>query len=73
MTDLKSFQSLASELIFPNIQIHCSNEADKVVCNFAASIASAQKIMSRNQGFSMHNDGKRGHSKYQKNGPEKST
>jgi hypothetical protein len=41
------FQSLASELISPNIQIHSSNEADKAACDFAASIASAYRISFR--------------------------
>jgi hypothetical protein len=48
MTDLESFQSLASELIFPDIQIHCSDEADKAVRNSAASIASACRLSTRN-------------------------
>jgi hypothetical protein len=38
LTDWKLFQSLASELLPPNIQIHSSNEADKAARDFAASI-----------------------------------
>jgi hypothetical protein len=33
------FQILASELMSPNIWIHSSNEADKAVRDFAASVA----------------------------------
>jgi hypothetical protein len=39
LTDWDPFQSLASELISPNILIHSSNEADKAACDFAAFIA----------------------------------
>jgi hypothetical protein len=35
------FQCLASELILPRIEINSGVEADKVACNFRASIASA--------------------------------
>jgi hypothetical protein len=45
---LDLFQSLASELISQNIQIHPSNEADKAVCEFAASIASTYRLMTGN-------------------------
>jgi hypothetical protein len=40
-TDWERFQSFASELISTNIQIHCSEQADKAARNFAASIALA--------------------------------
>jgi hypothetical protein len=39
-TDWKRFQSLASELISPRIQINSEEEADKAACNFTASIGS---------------------------------
>jgi hypothetical protein len=38
-TDWKWFQSLASELISPRIQINSGEEADKAASNFTASIA----------------------------------
>jgi hypothetical protein len=37
--DWQQFQSLASELISPSIQIHSSEEAHKAAHNFAAPIA----------------------------------
>jgi hypothetical protein len=40
LTDWELFQSLASELTSPSIQIHSYNEADKAVRDFAATIAS---------------------------------
>jgi hypothetical protein len=39
--DFVRFQSLASELISPRIQINLGEETDKEACNFTASIASA--------------------------------
>jgi hypothetical protein len=99
LADWELFQSLASELMSPNIQIHFSKVADKAAHDSAATIASAymlliiqtinlggkyeirgldsllehkkkaEKIMARNQGFSIQNGSKLGHSKYQ-NGPE---
>jgi hypothetical protein len=47
LTDWELFQSLASELVSPNIQIHSSNEANKAACDSAASIASAYRISTR--------------------------
>jgi hypothetical protein len=44
MTDWELFQSIASELISPNIQFHFSNEADKSARDSAASIASAYRL-----------------------------
>jgi hypothetical protein len=44
LTNWVLFQSPASEFISPNIQIHSSNEADKVACDFAASTASACRL-----------------------------
>jgi hypothetical protein len=37
-------QSLTSHLISPRIEINSEKEADKVVCNFIASIASAYRL-----------------------------
>jgi hypothetical protein len=45
------FQSLASELISPNIQIYFSNEADKAAHDFSASIASAYRLSIKNYNF----------------------
>jgi hypothetical protein len=50
-TEWELFQSLASEPISPNIEIHSSNEADKATRNFAASIASAYRISTKNYNF----------------------
>jgi hypothetical protein len=47
LTDWELFQSLASGLVSPNIQIHSSNEADKAACDSAASVASAYRILTR--------------------------
>jgi hypothetical protein len=47
LTDWKLFQSLFSQLISPNIQIHSSNEVDKTAYGFAVSRASACSILSR--------------------------
>jgi hypothetical protein len=41
------FQSLVSELISPRIQINTADEAEKAACNFAASIASAYRLLTR--------------------------
>jgi hypothetical protein len=46
-TDWKLFQSLASELMLPNIQIHSSNEVDKVVRDITANIAYAYRLSTR--------------------------
>jgi hypothetical protein len=43
-TDWDQFQSLASELISPRIEINSRVEADKVACDFTASIASAYRL-----------------------------
>jgi hypothetical protein len=43
-TDWEWFESLASELVSPRIQINSGEEADKVVCDFTASIASAYRL-----------------------------
>jgi hypothetical protein len=40
-TDWDRFQSLASELISPQIKIKSGVEADKAACDFKASVASA--------------------------------
>jgi hypothetical protein len=47
LTDWELFQSLASELISPNIQIHSSDEADKAAHGFAVSIAAAYRLSTR--------------------------
>jgi hypothetical protein len=39
LTDWELFQSLASELKSPNIEIHSSHEADKAASDFAAPMA----------------------------------
>jgi hypothetical protein len=46
-TDCERFQSLASGLISPSIQIHSSEEADKASRVFAASVASADRLSTR--------------------------
>jgi hypothetical protein len=43
-TDWKRFQSLASNLISPRIEINSGAEADKAVCAFTASTALAYKL-----------------------------
>jgi hypothetical protein len=43
-TDWDRFQSLASELISPRIEINSGVEADKVVRDFGASVASACRL-----------------------------
>jgi hypothetical protein len=45
--DWELFQSLASELISPNIQIHSSIEPDNAARDLVASIASAYRISTR--------------------------
>jgi hypothetical protein len=40
-TDLERFQRLASDLVFPTIQINSGVEADKAAHDFTASTASA--------------------------------
>jgi hypothetical protein len=47
LTDRELLQSLASEVISPNIQIHCSNEANKAAQDFAASTALAYSLSTR--------------------------
>jgi hypothetical protein len=47
LTDWELFQSVASQLVSLNIQIHSSNEADKAARDFAASVASAYRILTR--------------------------
>jgi hypothetical protein len=42
-TDCKRFQTLASELISPRIQINAEEEVDKAACDFIACIASAYR------------------------------
>jgi hypothetical protein len=42
--DWEQFQSLASQLISPRIQINLGEEADKVVCDFTPSIALAYRL-----------------------------
>jgi hypothetical protein len=44
---LERFQTLASELISSRIQINSEEAADKVACDFAASIASAYRLSTR--------------------------
>jgi hypothetical protein len=46
-TDWERFQSLASELISPRIQINLGEEADKAACDFIASVASAYRLSTR--------------------------
>jgi hypothetical protein len=43
-TDWERFQSLASDLISPTIQIHTFEDAEEAACKFAASIASAYRL-----------------------------
>jgi hypothetical protein len=43
-TDWDRFQSLASELILPRMEINSGVESDKAARNFAASIASAYRL-----------------------------
>jgi hypothetical protein len=43
--DWEWFQSLSSELISPRIQINSEEEANKVACDFIASIASAYRLL----------------------------
>jgi hypothetical protein len=43
-TDWDRFQSLASELISPRIEINSGVEADKVTRDFTASVASAYRL-----------------------------
>jgi hypothetical protein len=43
-TDWEQFQSLVSDLISPRLQINLDGKADKVACNFTASVASAYKL-----------------------------
>jgi hypothetical protein len=47
LTDLELFQSLASELRTPYIQIHSSNVAEKAARDFAVSIALAYRLLTR--------------------------
>jgi hypothetical protein len=47
LTDWELFQSLASELISSDVQIHSSNKADEVARDFAVSIASACRLSTR--------------------------
>jgi hypothetical protein len=47
LRDWEMFQSLASELISPNIQIHSSNEADKGACDFSASVTAVYRLSTR--------------------------
>jgi hypothetical protein len=42
------FESLTSELISLNIEINSGAEADDVARNFAASVASAYRLLTRN-------------------------
>jgi hypothetical protein len=43
-TDLEQFQSLASKLSSPRIQINLGEEANKAACNITASIASGHRL-----------------------------
>jgi hypothetical protein len=45
LTDWEQFQSRASELKFPNIQMYSPTEVDKAACDFAASVAAAYRIL----------------------------
>jgi hypothetical protein len=47
LTDWKLFQSIASEFMYPDIQIRFSDEADIAAHAFAASVASAYRISTR--------------------------
>jgi hypothetical protein len=47
LTDWELFQNLDSEQVYPNIEIHSSNETDKAARDFVASIVSAHKISTR--------------------------
>jgi hypothetical protein len=56
-TDWGRFQSLASELISPKIEIKSGLEADKAARNFTASIASAYRLSTSKVTLSdMNND-----------------
>jgi hypothetical protein len=47
LTDWKLLQRLTFELIFPNIQIYSSNEADRAARYLSDSTASACRISTR--------------------------
>jgi hypothetical protein len=47
MTNWELSQSLASELLSPNIQIYLSNETDEAARDFAASTVSAYRLSTR--------------------------
>jgi hypothetical protein len=47
VTDWEQFQSLASELISPIIQINSEEEPNKATCEFTASIASTYRLSTR--------------------------
>jgi hypothetical protein len=56
-TDWERFQSLASNLISPRVEINSGVEADKAVCAFTASIASAYRLsMSKTTVSELNND-----------------
>jgi hypothetical protein len=47
LTDSQLLQSLASELVSPNIKIHSSSKSDKETHDFAASMASVHRLLNR--------------------------
>jgi hypothetical protein len=51
LTDWKRFQSIASDLISPSIDIHSSEEAHAATRGFAASITSAYSLSARKNGI----------------------
>jgi hypothetical protein len=50
-TDWDHFQSLASEVISPRIEINLLIEADKAACNFTSSIVSAYRLATSKVSF----------------------
>jgi hypothetical protein len=55
-TDWEQFQSLASDLISPRIEINSGEEADRAARDFTASIASAYRLSTRKIKLSTLND-----------------
>jgi hypothetical protein len=55
-TDWERFQSLASDLISPRIEINLKEEADKAVRNFTASVASTYRLLTKNASVSDTNN-----------------
>jgi endonuclease/exonuclease/phosphatase (EEP) superfamily protein YafD len=56
-TDWERFQSLASVLVSPRMEINLCVEADKAACDFTASIASAYRLSTKTTTISDNNRG----------------